>query len=357
MPTLSALLHATQERLGAFTTVTTGYPSTGSSYVGVSTAADANKWIVSADLARQDYEGTAANVRIDTFDGAWALAEGSSEQRRLVPSGWVSNAVSSNIMLPPSSHVVGYLVTDRAFSTALAANQTVSLYPTLPPLQASDWRPSLRSCINRALASQRMVWRHTFSSTTANTYRFNLSAMTSSASSVGDLTGWLTQQVQIGGVYSDLSSAQTYLEPYAFGGGGEIRWDGGTPYLVLQQAVGTGTSIYADFLRPRDSWIKAQGSTAYANSTAGLVALGDEATGPLKLTAAMAAYHACDKLARSDPTGTRAVWAEERDRLAVIVGPSLIYQQPEPIGERYSGHGDSPMFRRRRPGGRARRWP
>ena len=270
------------------------------------TSADRRR-VASSDLAVTDRSGALAGAANDAYDGAWLYVPSRQMQRQIVVNGYESSlSAAATLTGTASTEKVGELVLGRVLDTALAAGTDVELHRVLPVLDAPRF-PGLHHFINRALEA--LPLRDRVALPAAGTYRSSLAAHP-----------WLTDERRVTGVTGpEIVTGITGLR-LDF----DVRLEAEIPYLETGIAYDAPDSLSLDVTRPRSSWIRVGG--VWGDSNAGLVNESDEATGDPHFIMLSAAYFALDFLANDDPRGLVPSAMARRDRLARIVGPSLLLE-------------------------------
>lgn len=349
MPTLQELIVALTRHPGIeaerFTAGVQESPPSGG-YVGVATGADAARRVVTTDLARLDVSGTDTDYDPSWYDGAYVWMPTLGLQRTIPTGGYTPNDDASSVTDQAASDArVAVLTTSRSLGTTVAAGTACEVHRPAPPMYDADGKVSLRSWLNRAGATMRMPIRLTLTGVN-NAYRYSLAASAPWLRDEGDL-------IRV--------SDREYLsdqDPYVLPGTSRLRFDGGTPYLIIETPIAAGYPFYADVWIPRKNWIGVHGATM-AYSTVGLVNLDDVCTGDTEIIALLAYFFICRALATRHGQGVDAQWEINAQRVAASVAPYLAYGQPSgPTVTRSDSWygGDHPMFLRRRQSGGSRRW-
>lgn len=260
MPTLVELLAKVTEYPGIesvpFTTGVQDSPPDGS-YVGVAAGADATRQVVSSDLVDLNVAGDGSDTQSSWYQGAYVYLSDLRLQRKVAEGGYApAEEASSATDQVASTERVGVLTFTRGLGTTVAADLSGALYHPLPPVENADQKTSLRTWLNKALGVMKMPDRVTLVST-GNVYRYSLAAYP-----------WLRTEGDLIRV-SD-RELRDDEDPYVLPGWNRLRFDAGTPYLIIQTAVATGESFFADLRRPRSTLIAVTGK-ATATATAGAI--------------------------------------------------------------------------------------
>jgi hypothetical protein len=290
--------------------VHTGWESAGV-YTGTPNLSDARRTIVTSDLVRMTVSGSSdTEARSDFHDAEWVYRPTDGVQRQLANQGYVGDVEAESVTdLALNTDSVAVLRVVRNFAAALAPNTLLELH-TMPVVDA-DMQTGLHTFLNRA--GRAMWFRKRLSFTADGTRRASLAAYP-----------WLFDESQLIGVFD--REITTGTDPLPLTGGGELRFDGQVPYLLLGPAVPSGQAFYADVWRPRSSWIKVSGT--WADSTLGLVNETDEMYVDLDQLVTVAYYFLCDDRAQNHPRGEESSWAKLRDRAASEAAPFMAWQRP-----------------------------
>lgn len=270
-------------------------------YAGTST--DRSR-VASSDLAATDRSGALPAAGGDAYDGAWLYVPSRQEQRQVTANGLSSSEDAADVLTgTASTEKVGELSLTRALGTALAAGTEVELHRILPALDAPRFL-GLHYFINRALEALPMGDR--ISVDAAGVYRSTLDYP------------WLTDAGRV----TSVSGPEIITGITGLRLDHEVRIDAETAYLETGIAYDSPDQLQLDVQRPRSSYIRVGG--VWGDSTAGLVNESDEAIGDPHFIMLSAAYFALDFLATDDPRGLVPSAVARRDRLARIIGPSLL---------------------------------
>lgn len=245
---------ARQPGLG-LTIFTTGIEDEDGVYAGVPNLTDARRTIVTSDLVRQTVSGSSdTEARSDFRDAHWLFWPDESTERQIANQSFQGDVTASSVTdQAGSSERVAVLKVVRNFSAVIPAGTTLELHGACPPLDA-EMQTGLHSHLNRALRAMWFRKRLTFSGD--GTRRASLAAYP-----------WIFEVSQLIGTFD--REVESGTDPWPLTGGGELRFDGQIPYLLLDTAVTSGQAYYADFWRPRGTWINAKRS---ARGTAVLTA-------------------------------------------------------------------------------------
>jgi hypothetical protein len=349
MPTLSDLLEALCRHPGMdcerFTTGVQTQPPVGP-YLGRAAGDDAQRQVVSSDLADLNLSGDGTDTDPSWFSGWYLHLPGLGLQRRVAASGFsAAEDAAAATDQTSSDEKVGVLTLTRGLGAAVAPGQPAALYSPLPPLEDADRKPSLRSQINRALDTLRMPVRLTLMGV-QNSYSYSMAAYP-----------WIKNE---GDLIRVSDRAYTPNEdPYVLPGYSRLRFDGGTAYLILEAPIPAGQPFSVDVYRPRKTWIAPYGS-AFADSAVGLVHPDDLCTGPTETIALLAYWFVAKDLETRSAAGTDTMWARNAASVAAAAAPYLAWAQPEGPHVRSAdaagSWGDSPVFLARRGGGSSGRW-
>lgn len=318
--------------------VRTGWESSGV-YTGTPNLSDARRTIVTSDLVRMTVSGSSdTEPRSDFHDAAWAFDPAGGAQRQLANQGYQGDVPASSVTdLSSNDDSVAVVKTVRNFASVLAPNTLIEFHAV--PVTDADMQSGLHTYLNRA--GRAMVFRKRLSFVGDGTRRASLAAYP-----------WLFDESQFIGV-SDRETT-TGTDPLPLTGGGEIRFDGEIPYLLLDQAVTSGQAYYGDFWRPRSSWIRVAGT--WADSTVGLVNETDEMFVDADRLADVAYYFLADALAQNHPRGEMASWSKIRDRAALRAAPYMMWSRPAIVQAQRRDSSRSAIGRRGRLTG-LRSWP
>jgi hypothetical protein len=228
--------------------IRTGWES-GGVYTGTPNTAEARRIIVTSDMVLMTVSGSSdTEPRSDFHDVEWAFTPSTGVQRQIANQGFQGDVQAESVTdLTGNEDSVAVLRTVRNYPAALAPNTLIELH-TVPVLDA-DMQTGLHTFLNRA--GRAMWFPKRLSFTGDGTRRVSLAAYP-----------WLFDESQFSGVSDREVTVGT--DPLPLTGGGEIRFDGQTPYLLLDQVVTSGQAFYADFWRPRSTWVR---RTALATAT------------------------------------------------------------------------------------------
>ena len=316
MASLTDIRRDLARRAHSLELITTGVRYSGT-YQGTPSGADAARRIISSDLTSVDRAGTRNGVPASANDYDWIYVPSTGEQRRITQNGRTSLAVASDVMTgqtaAANSSSVGYLVMDRALSSALTANTTVERLGRFPVLYA-DRVPGYHWAINEALSVMHWPKQITIDGVSDQS-RYN----------VATTMPWLKNTSQIIRVFRptddssrgpDTMRGPVYLEP-----------DGEKMYLHIPEAVNTGDNFTVQVKIPAFNWIKV--ASTWASSTVGLVNETDECL-PESANVVLVAYAIlARRMARTVAPGESARWEQEA-LLAEEVARPYLETQVEP---------------------------
>ncbi len=311
MATLQALRHSLSARFGGHEEYITGVQlQEGGGYVGVASGTDAKRRLVSTDLLDQNLAGTGSDTMptgtsSQFFDGSWIFVPSSREQRRVVMAGYIPNVAASTVVTGTvGTALTGYLVLNRPVTNVLPPNTSFEAHRW--PVRDDDRKKGLHTAINEALAQLFVQDRLSLTGLGLTANRYTLAAYP-----------WITDPGQL--VQTNWKEWLSGLDPEPLAGGGELRIDGDTPYLITGSGLATTDTFTIDVMRPRNTWIK-RGNT-WGESTVGLEDDTDECTGTEGIIVTVAEYLICLHMQNSDPAGPKGNWALRSARLAATVGP------------------------------------
>lgn len=307
---------ASQPGLG-LTLFESGYRTDDGTYVGVATGADARRTIVSSDLVRQAVSGSAdTESRSDYHDAQWVYWPEIGEQRSLANQGYQSAVAASSVTdLGGNSDVVAVIKAVRNFSELIPPASLLELHAACP-VEDMDQMAGLHTWLRRAARAMRFRSRLPLVGT--GTRRADLSAFP-----------WIDDEGLLIAVYDQETISGT--DPLPLRGGGELRLDGQGAYLLTDAIVQSGQPFYADFWRPRSSWVAVDG--VWADSAVGPIAEDDEIAVNLDQWVTVAYYFVCDALSQNNPRGEVSSWGKRRDRAAHRAAPFMQWQTP-PVVQR-----------------------
>lgn len=313
MATLPVYRRALARKVGGYSQITTGAQATPPSgaYAGKGNQTKAERLVASSDLAGETLAGQVGEIPASRFDGAYVYALTTlPEQRRISLGSLISYEAAGSILDAGTTTPVGYFYADRNFGAILPASTVVEIHKKLPVLDQLGVI-GLHSWINKALSLMAVSDRISIPGVTGQ-YRYDLSAYP-----------WLDDETQLIQAYSP--ETVTGQDPYPLPGGSVLRIDASTPLLIVKTPTATGSTFYADFYRPRSSWIKV--ANVWAESTVGLVNETDEATANTNALVNVAWYIICDAFVQDAPPGDRSDWEKKRERAAEIAYPHLKNQE------------------------------
>ena len=330
MPTLQAI----RRHLANFPAL--GYQQV-TSINGLATGADAQRTIVTTDLASQVRSGSAQGTSGSALDDVYAyLLTATPQQRQVVKNGLNSSNVAGDVTnLTGDTRQAATVLLNNNLSAVLPISTVVELHPRCPVLPDA-FVAGLHWCINKALNVMR--WTDTLTVT-------GTGALTVSLASYP-----ITQEAQVGGVYKPAASSSAARVPYG-AGRGSLRFDGDTVALDLPYALASGATLEVDIYRPLGSWIKVSG--VWATSTTGLVNETDECMGDLNIISMVAYYWVCSILQARSPQPGGEPWATEAKIAAIAAAPFMEWAQPTLRGPAYNDGnfmGDSDAYLRSRGG-------
>jgi hypothetical protein len=311
VPTLAELRrNFSITRLHRYKAITSGAKIAGV-YVGVADGTDAQRQIVSTDLARASVSLGDA-VAQSYYNGWYAyILTTIPEQQRVAIDGYEPNSTIADATDQAGTDPIGYLTTERSLAAVLAANKTVELHPH--PILTDDV-PGIHALLNQALSSMYTV--RTLTLTATGTSRWiDVSAYP-----------WLNQQWQLAAMRGPASSDELSTDFTV--SGAQLKLNGEKRYVALPYISASGT-YYVDTYAPRSAWIKVSGT--WASSTTGLVNETDEAAGRLEDITLVAYYHYCMYRVGQDPRGENAYWANQLKLTAQAAAPMLVFNLDQPI--------------------------
>ncbi len=309
MPTLHALRQNLSGRFGGYEAYVTGVQtSEDGSYAGTASGTSATRRLVSTDLADLDLVGTGSDTSNTHYDGAWVYIPDSRAQRRIVKNGYARNVAANTVITTTSTAAVGHLTLHRPLQVAVPGGTDFEVHRW--PVRDDDRKLGLHTAINRALGLLYVRDRLSITGLGTTINRYTLAAYP-----------WLISEAQL--VSAQDTEVLSGLDPAPLSGGGVLRIDGDTPYLITGAGVATTATFTIDVMRPRSSWIKLHGST-WGESTMGLQDDDDECTGGLERITSVAEYLICREMANHDPAGETGEYGRRAARLAIAVSPWLI---------------------------------
>ena len=316
--------------LGGYQKVTQGvqYTMPTGTYLGISTAADAARLIITSDLVDLNYAGDGSDTDSNWNNGAFAyLLNTVPEQRRLSNGSYSpSNAASDLVNITTTGFYAASLEMARPMGTAVTAGTVVELHSMLPPL---DWDrgEGLHKCINRALMAMPME------------YSVSITGAGTKIISLGSTIPWLYRKDQYIGCYDKAADSDSLGRPHpGINPEHPFEFSGNTVSLVSDYVFPSGDTFTLKLWRPVGTWIKTGGT--WGDSTVGLVNETDECFADPKIVELCATYYAYKTLAKVHRgVGQGAYYAEQLPEVAALAAPYLRFDNDLHPEERTTGIG------------------